>query len=455
MFARAYYPGRSGQIALVPNEGEFITRRGIDFMHGSPWDYDVRIPFLLWGPGRIRTGGVDAPVALQDLAPTLARMLGVVLPGATGRPLDEVLLAGARPPRVILLLVLDGMRTDYLDRRAGELPALSRLRREGAYFDQARVTYLPSITSAGHATIATGTDPRRHGIVSNTLFDRTSGKEAELFAAFSPRNLMALTLADVWNVETDGAAIIAAQASIGRAGSLAGHGGCLLGARPTLYAAYDTASGHWRTDPACFRLHESYAALDSRSVWEREGGTWMGHAIADPDAVRRTAPFAAFEGDALIALLEREPIGQDDVADLVLANLKVPDFIGHAYGPDSAELRAGLAETDRQIARVLAVLDRKAGRDYVVAITADHGMPSEPPVGGRHYAEDIVKLLHDHFDPEGRLVTHYGAENSQFSVDRRRLAERGLTLEQLRDAVQALPFVFAAFTEDEVRGAAR
>ena len=451
MFARAYYPGRSGQIALVPKEGHFITRRGIDFMHGSPWDYDVRIPFLLWGPGRIRSGVFGAPVAQQDLAPTLARMLGVVLPGATGRPLGEALVAKARPPRAVLVLVLDGMRADYLDRHAAELPTLSRLRREGACFDHARVTFTPSITSAGHATIGTGTDPRVHGIVSNTIVDRTSGKDVELFAGSSPRNLMALTLADVWNLETDGAAVIAAQASINRAGGLAGHGACLLGARPTLYAAYDLASGRWQTDPACFRLHESYTAFDSRSVWEREGGSWMGHSIADPDAVRRTAPFAAFEGDALVALLEREPIGQDDVADLVLANLKVPDFIGHAYGPDSAELRAGLAETDRQIARVLAVLDRKAGRGYVVAITADHGMPSEPPPGGRHYAEDIVKLLHERFDPEGRLVTHYGAENSQLFVDRRRLIERGLTLEQVRDAVQALPFVFAAFTQDEVR----
>lgn len=452
MFARAYYPGRSGQIALVPKEGEFITRRGTEFMHGSPWDYDVRIPLLLWGPGRIRTGVFGAPVGQQDVAPTLARILGVVLPAATGRPLDEALLTEPRPPRAALVLVLDGMRADYLDRLAAELPTLGRLRREGAYFDRARVTYAPSITTAGHATIATGADPRVHGIVSNTLFDRATGREVELFAELSPRNLMALTLADVWNLETDGAAVIAAQASIPRAGSLAGHGGCLLGARPTLYAAYDLASGRWRTDPACFRLPEGYASRDSRSVWEREGGTWMGHPIADPDAVRRTAPFAVFEGDALVALLEREPIGQDDVADLVLANLKVPDFIGHAYGPDSAELRAGLAETDRQIARVLAVLDRKAGRDYVVAVTADHGMPSEPPPGGRHYAEDIVKLLHERFDPEGRLVTHYGAENSQFFVDRRRLAERGLRLEQVRDAVQALPFVFAAFTEDEVRG---
>ena len=454
MFARAYYPGRSGQIAVVPKEGEFITRRGTDFMHGSPWDYDVRIPFLLWGPGRVRKGAFGAPVAQQDLAPTLARMLGVVLPGATGRPLDEALVPGTRPPRAMLLLVLDGMRADYLDRFPAELPTLTRLRREGATFDHARVTYAPSITSAGHATIATGTDPRLHGIVTNTIFDRTSGKDADIFPALSPSNLMSLALADVWNLETDGQAVIATQVSIGRAGALAGHGACLLGARPTLYAAYDLASGHWQTDPACFRLDESYAILDSRSVWEREGGTWMGHPIADPDSVRRTAPFAAFEGDALAGLLEREPIGQDEVTDLVLANFKVADFIGHAYGPDSAELRSGLAETDRQIGRILALLDRKAGRDVVVAITSDHGMPSEPPLGGRHYAEDIVKLLHERFDPEGKLVTSYVAENSQFFVDRRRLAERGLTLEQVRDAVQALPFVFAAFTEDEVRRAA-
>ena len=454
MFARAYYPGRSGQIALVPKKGGFITRRGTAFMHGSPWGYDVHIPFLLWGPGHVRKGVFSAPVAQQDMAPTLARMLGVVLPGTTGRPQGQALVTGARPPRVMLLIVLDGMRADYLDRRAADLPELTRLRREGASFVQARVTHAPSITTAGHATIATGTDPRRHGIVTNTIFDRTSGKEVEIFRGLSPRNLMALALADVWNVETDGQAIIATQVSIGRAGSLAGHGACLLGARSTLYAAYDAASGHWQTDPACFRLPQSHASLDSRSVWERDGGTWMGHASADADAVRRTAPFATFEGDAVVALLEHEPIGQDEVTDLVFVNLKVPDFIGHAYGPDSAELRAGLAETDRQIARVLAVLDRKAGRDYVVAITADHGMPSEPPADGRHYAEDVVKRLHDRFDPEGRLVTHYGAENSQFFVDRRRLAERGLTLEQLRDAVQALPFVFAAFTEDEVRAAA-
>ncbi len=51
MYARAYFPGRSGQIMVVPREGEILTRPGADvpFMHGSPWSYDTRIPIVFWG----------------------------------------------------------------------------------------------------------------------------------------------------------------------------------------------------------------------------------------------------------------------------------------------------------------------------------------------------------------------------------------------------------------------
>ena len=51
MFARGYFPGRSGQLFIVPREGDFITERDplYVFMHGSPWDYDTRIPLLFHG----------------------------------------------------------------------------------------------------------------------------------------------------------------------------------------------------------------------------------------------------------------------------------------------------------------------------------------------------------------------------------------------------------------------
>ena len=43
MFARAYFPGRTGQLLIVPREGDFITRPDVAYMHGSPWTYDAII----------------------------------------------------------------------------------------------------------------------------------------------------------------------------------------------------------------------------------------------------------------------------------------------------------------------------------------------------------------------------------------------------------------------------
>ena len=95
------------------------------------------------------------------------------------------------------------------------------------------------------------------------------------------------------------------------------------------------------------------------------------------------------------------------------------------------------------------------GRDgYVLAITADHGMPPEPDARlGRQrlYTEDIVKLIHQRFDPEkGGLVRHYEPENAQLAIDRDRLRDLGLDLDAIRKLLEAQPFIFAAYTEDEL-----
>jgi len=195
------------------------------------------------------------------------------------------------------------------------------------------------------------------------------------------------------------------------------------------------------------------APFNSRAAWEKAGGTWMGHSIDDTSKIRNSAIFPIFEADALIAMLESEGVGADAVPDLVLANLKGIDYVGHAYGPESPEMAATLAEQDRQLARILATVDARVGRDgYVLAIAADHGMPSEPRAGrGRHYADEIVATLHAKLDPENKLISHYGPENNQLQLDKARLAALGLTVGRVRDAVAALPFVYAAFTEDEVR----
>jgi hypothetical protein len=458
--ARGYFPGRSGQIFVVAREGDILTRSNPAdaFMHGSPWRYDTDIPLLFVGPGVVRVD-VGGPATQQDVAVTLARELGVSMPAtATGRSLlEETTLRAQVPrPRAILLLVIDAMRRDYFNRHAKEMPTLTSLRKRGTWFSQARINYVPTTTGAGHASIAAGTEPRFHGIAGNNLFDRSTRKRYDLLARYNPRDLMALTLADIWQLETGGRAIVIAQGSSSHASTaLAGHGACQVGGSRVFQAGYDETAGVWRGNADCFTVLPEVAALDVKSIYPADG-MWMGHKVDTPQEIRRTALFARFEADAITAAIASQPIGQDAVTDLVLLNMKVPDYVAHKYGPESRELVATLGELDRQIARILNALEAKVGADYLLALTADHGMPGEPPAGrGRYYGPEIINLVNARFDAEkNALITYYEPENSQMFVDVDRVAALKLTLDDIAAFLREQPFLYAVFTEADVQRAA-
>jgi hypothetical protein len=460
MFARGYFPGRSGQIFVVPREGEVITEHDplYVFMHGSPWDYDTHIPLLFYGTPFVRAGAADVPVVQQDIVPTLAAIMRTAPPATvTGRVLDSVLAQTQTPPRVVAVIVLDAMRADYFDTYAEVMPTLSRMRREGAWFSNARVNVLPTVTGVGHATIGTGTDPRIHGITVNNLFNRITRRSQQAYDALDPRELMALTLADTWNLATDGGAIIIGQGGAIRAtAGLVGRGACLINGRKVLAASYSTADAGWETNPTCYSMPAALAPLNGRKVWEDAGGHWMGHDIASPSRFRASSLFQRFEGDALVAVMDHEAIGADEVTDLVMVNMKGPDYVAHAYGPASPELKETLAELDRQMARVLETLNRKAGTGRaMVVVTADHGMPPEPAPGHRHYADQIAAAIHRRFDPDGTAVVQYymDAANSQIYIDTVRLRTLGFSLDDVGTMLAEQEYFAAAFTEDEVRAA--
>ena len=461
MFARAYFPGRSGQVFYVPREGDFLVERDplYMFMHGSPWDYDVRIPMILYGPGWIRQGAWNDPVAQQDLAPTLAALLKIAPPATvTGRALTQAIETAATPPRIIAVFVLDGMRADYFDTHAEVLPTLVRLRREGASFTNARVTALPTATSIGHANLGTGTDPRVHGLVVNRLFNRVTGQAQEAYHELDPGELMALTLADVWNINTEGRARIIGQGGAMRAtAGLVGHGACLLNGHKTIATSYSTRDAGWETNPTCYTLSNALTAINGRRYWEEAGGTWLGHDVANPARFRSAgALFMRFEGDALTAVLAHEDIGGDAVTDLVLVNVKAIDYVSHAYGPASRETRDTLAELDRQIARAIQIIETKAGpRGSVIAISADHGMPGEPPAGRRRITTmEVVEALNKRFSPTPPSIVQYytDAANAQLHLDTRRINELGFSLKDVAAFLES-QFFIAAFTDDEVRDA--
>ena len=457
MFARSHFPGRSGQLMIVPREGDFITRPDPDvpFMHGSPWPYDVDIPLMFVGPAE-RTGIYSMPAVHQDVAPTLAAALGVHMPAtATGRILP-VLQNGFTQPRVVMLVVLDGMRRDYFDRYSASMPMLTGLRQRSAWFTQAQLNTLPSNTAVGHSNIATGAAPGVHGITGTNVYDRIGRKRHEVFAGTTPQDLMALTLADVWQFSTSGRALILAQGSIDRAATpLAGHGACQLNGLPVTLASYDQRTGNWTANPKCYRLPAYLKDRNSSTLWAADP-QWMHHKIDSPVAVRYSALFPAFEADAMIAMIEHEPIGEDGITDLILLNYKGADFVGHKYGPDSDELRLTLGEIDRHLARILSALQAKVGNGYLLAVTADHGMPSEPSSSDRrHFAPSIVDLLNEKFDSEAKqIVTAFEPENLQIFIDEDRLANLGLTVRDLARFLESQPHIFAAFTSDDVWNAA-
>ena len=459
MFARAYYPGRSGQIMLVPEPGNIPLEPNdpfYRFMHGSPWDYDVEIPLILHGQGHIRQGVFDAPVTHRDIAPTIASLLNVPTPATmSGTPLIASLANAAEPPRIVFVAVLDGARRDFFDRFVDDLPTLNWLKNEGAWYSQARIDYLPSLTSVGHASIATGAEPRVHGVVANTMYDRRSARPSGPFPDLSPASLYALTIADLWNLNTQGDAVIIGQGTTARATiPMAGHGGCLVSAQSTIMAMFDGTFGGWVTNDECYRL-PSYVANDKADRLWQAGETWLGHEIHDSSTLLRTGRFITYQVDALVSMIEREQVGKDEVPDLILANFKTLDYIGHRWGPDSDELAEALRDLDRELGRVIGALESAAGDNgFVTIIVSDHGTPGEPeePEHARYYITDIIEAVHDRFDPtERRVILFYGdPADNQFFVDRSRLENLGFNLESVATYLEALPYIFSAYTEDEV-----
>src|SRR5688500_2207686 len=181
-FARGYFPGRSGQQFMVSREGEFLVNRDplYAFMHGSPWPYDTHVPLLLYGPPFVKALASDGRVTPPDAVPTPAALPGTP-PRATraARPLRAALTPATTRPRVVALLVLDGTRVDYFDTYRDVMPTLSRLRAGGAWYSQAHVTSVPTLTAVGHANLGTGAEPRTHGLAVNDPRNRVTGKSQE------------------------------------------------------------------------------------------------------------------------------------------------------------------------------------------------------------------------------------------------------------------------------------
>jgi len=88
--------------------------------------------------------------------------------------------AAATParPKLVVLLVVDQMRADYVDKFLFQWKGgLRRLVEQGAWFHDAAYPYAATETCVGHSTISTGSFPTTHGMIANAWFDRESQQQ--------------------------------------------------------------------------------------------------------------------------------------------------------------------------------------------------------------------------------------------------------------------------------------
>jgi len=94
------------------------------------------------------------------------------------RPARQQQAATHAKPRLVLVIVVDQFRNDFLD-RFGDLfgaNGLRRLMRDGAQWTNANYDHMPTYTAPGHATIMTGAWPAETGIIANDWYDREAGR---------------------------------------------------------------------------------------------------------------------------------------------------------------------------------------------------------------------------------------------------------------------------------------
>lgn len=403
---RGYVPGRSGDVLTI----EWEPNQFLGIRHSTPFPYTQDVPLLLYGPGYIKGGfQSEVEVTLADLAPTYAELLGFKeFSDTAGKVLTEALVDQAersKPPKLIFTLVWDGGGDNLLRQWPDAWPHFKQLIEGGAFFTEATVGSSPSITPAVHATIGTGFFPNVHGQTDMDI--RVGDKIKFVWQGISPRYLEARTLSDLWDAAQDNRPLVGLMARDSYHLGMIGHGAFLSGGDHDIAVIDDIEGTEFITNEDYYALPEYMKGTKGlkeavEEVDLRDGssdGMWLGNSISvdDPD-VRATPAWPIYQSDRLIELLDKEGFGTDGIPDLFYTNYKSTDLAGHAWNLVEPEERDVLQEQDRQLQRLLNALDDFVGEgNYVLALTADHGITPYPsvtggwPIDGGEVSADISK----------------------------------------------------------------
>ena len=372
---RGYYEGRSEDIIMVPQFPNFSGSFSIP-NHSGPWRYLQRVPLVFYGPTHVsKRGRIEAEAGLIDVYPTVSKLLGVKTPMRSGRLLPQVIRkGGSTPPKLIVIVVWDGVGRNVLERWPDAWPELARIEKLGVSFLEATVGSSPSITPATHSTLGTGVFPLRHG-ATGINYRARNGELARAFNDRDPRLLRVTTFADEADRALGNAPQVGMLAWKSWHLGMLGHGSSLSGGdRDQLGLMQDgesiTGNPRYYTTPSYLNDISIQSEVDRA---DREDGAaderWFGHTLLD---LHDNPAWIRYQEEAILAMLKGEEFGDDDVPDLFFTNFKTTDIVGHQYGMDSQEMEVVLRVQDQALERMVNYLDRRV-EDYAVILTADHG----------------------------------------------------------------------------------
>ena len=406
---RGYVPGSSEDITMIPAAPNY-SGNFAGPSHSGPWDYLQTVPFVLYGPQYIKAHEtpLQEEVTLADFYPTVAELLDIELPSREGNSLDDSLIVSSDVPKVVVVVVWDGVGRNVLDRWPDAWPTLASLETAGTSYRRATVGSSPSITPATHSTLGTGTFPRTHG-VTGIQYRNAAGELDEAFLHMDPKVLGRPTFADTIDAKLDNAPKVGMLASHSWHLGMLGHGSQLDGGDEDQVVlvgrvGLKTPDLRFYSHPDPIEPPEMSTFIEAVDLLDgRLDDRWLQEKIIDP---RDTPALVNFQTEATIQMLEQEGYGADEVPDLFFVNFKTGDTIGHHFTMDSPQMEGVIKAQDEGLADIVNYLDHAVG-DYVVLLTADHGHTPSPersegwPIGNSEIADDID----DHFDtPEGKSL---------------------------------------------------
>jgi predicted AlkP superfamily pyrophosphatase or phosphodiesterase len=394
----------------------------------------------------------------------------------------------AQKPKLIVGIVVDQMRVDYLTRYESKFGegGFKKLIKGGYFNKNANFNFVPTYTGPGHASIFTGSVPRVNGIISNDWYDKKTGKN--IYCAqdetvttvgstsnagkMSPRNMLTTTIGDEMRLATNMQAKVIGISQKDRASILpAGH---------TANAAYwyDGSNGAFITSTfymqklplwvSAFndkKLPEKYLSQDwttllpiasyseslpddnaFEGLFKGESKPVFPHKLAELKEKNkglnmiRATPFGnSLTKDFALEAIKNEQLGADAVTDLLSVSFSSTDYVGHQYGINAIETEDTYLRLDKDLEELINYLEKNIGKDnFVIFLTADHG--------GAHNAAYLQSLkvpagLIDEKGIEDAMKAHLkevfgdtlvmSFSNQQFFLNHTTLAKNKLKLKEV------------------------